>query len=124
MSASVLALAFGGSGRTFDWSLAAAFPYRAVIAGRFDGDNVAEAIRVAAPWGVVSCSRLESAPGRTDHAKVAAFVTNALAAYRTVQIRGQAPNSAWEMTEIEADGDAEFEPVPNLRAGVRRKRNI
>jgi len=69
--------AFGGSGQTFDWSLAAAFPYRAIIAGGLDGHNVAEAIRIAQPWGVDSCSRLESSPGRKDHAKVAAFVENA-----------------------------------------------
>jgi len=68
---------FGGSGQTFDWSLAARFPYRAIIAGGLDGSNVAEAIRIAQPWGVDSCSRLESSPGRKDHAKVAAFVENA-----------------------------------------------
>lgn len=72
--------AFGGSGQTFDWSLAAAFPYRAIIAGGLDGNNVAEAIRIAHPWGVDSCSRLESSPGRKDYAKVAAFVENALQA--------------------------------------------
>ena len=73
--------AFGGSGQTFDWSLAAAFPFRAIVAGGLDGDNVADAIRVARPWGVDSCSRLESAPGVKDRNKVAAFVSNALAAF-------------------------------------------
>jgi len=72
---------FGGSGKTFDWSLAANFPYRALVAGGLDADNVAEAIRIAHPWGVDSCSRLESSPGRKDHAKVAAFIENALAAF-------------------------------------------
>ena len=45
----------GGSGRTFDWSLAADFPRRAIVAGGLDGDNVAEAIRTAKPWGVDAC---------------------------------------------------------------------
>jgi phosphoribosylanthranilate isomerase len=76
--------AFGGSGQSFDWSLAAGFPYRAIIAGGLDAGNVGEAIRVARPWGVDSCSRLESAPGRKDHAKVAAFVENALQALATI----------------------------------------
>jgi phosphoribosylanthranilate isomerase len=74
--------AFGGSGRTFDWSLASGFPYRCIVAGGLDGDNVAEAIRIAHPFGVDSCSRLESGPGRKDHAKVRAFVTNALHSFR------------------------------------------
>lgn len=76
---------FGGSGKTFDWSLAASFPDRAIIAGGLDGGNVAEAIRVANPWGVDSCSRLESGPGRKDHAKVAAFVEASLEAFQIRQ---------------------------------------
>ena len=69
---------FGGSGRTFDWSLAAQFPHRAILAGGLDGSNVAEAIRAARPWGVDACSRLESTPGRKDAWRVRAFVQAAL----------------------------------------------
>jgi phosphoribosylanthranilate isomerase len=69
---------FGGSGRTFDWSLAAAFPRRAILAGGLDHLNVADAIRAARPWGVDACSRLESRPGRKDGARVRAFVEAAL----------------------------------------------
>ncbi len=69
---------FGGSGRTFDWSLAAAFPRRAILAGGLDASNVAEAIRAARPWGVDACSRLESRPGRKDAERVRAFVGAAL----------------------------------------------
>src|SRR5947209_5981877 len=69
---------FGGSGRTFDWSLAAAFPHRAILAGGLDASNVAEAIRAARPWGVDACSRLESQPGRKDAERVRAFVAGAV----------------------------------------------
>ena len=69
---------FGGSGRTFDWSLAAAFPHRVVLAGGLDPLNVAEAIRTARPWGVDACSRLESTPGRKDASRVRAFIQAAL----------------------------------------------
>lgn len=70
----------GGSGRTFDWNLIRGLRHRVVLAGGLDASNVAEAIRTAQPWGVDACSRLESAPGKKDHHKVAAFVTAALAA--------------------------------------------
>lgn len=69
---------FGGSGRTFDWSLAAAFPYRAILAGGLDALNVAAAIRTARPWGVDACSSLESTPGRKDASRVRAFIQAAL----------------------------------------------
>jgi phosphoribosylanthranilate isomerase len=77
--------AFGGSGQTFDWCLAAGFPQRTIIAGGLDASNVSEAIRIANPWGVDSCSRLESSPGKKDHARVAAFVEKAWAAFHTRQ---------------------------------------
>jgi phosphoribosylanthranilate isomerase len=64
----------GGTGRTFDWSLAAGLPGRVILAGGLDAGNVAEAMAAARPWGVDACSRLEREPGRKDHAKVAAFV--------------------------------------------------
>lgn len=66
----------GGTGRTFDWSLAAGLPGRIVLAGGLGPDNVAQAIRAVRPWGVDACSRLESAPGRKDHELVRAFIAN------------------------------------------------
>jgi phosphoribosylanthranilate isomerase len=68
------------SGRTFDWSVAADMRKRIIIAGGLDAGNVAEAIERARPWGVDASSRLESTPGKKDHAKMAAFLKAALAA--------------------------------------------
>jgi len=64
----------GGTGRAFDWTLAAGLPGRIVLAGGLGPDNVGEAIAAAKPWGVDACSRLESSPGIKDPEKVRAFV--------------------------------------------------
>ncbi|MGC4050265.1 MAG: phosphoribosylanthranilate isomerase [Paludibaculum sp.] len=64
----------GGTGKTFDWSLAMNLPGRIVLAGGLGPENVAEAIEQVRPWGVDACSRLEQTPGRKDHEKVSAFV--------------------------------------------------
>ncbi len=67
---------YGGTGATFPWHLAKhAKPYgRVILAGGLDGTNVAEASRIATPWGVDSSSRLEVRPGVKDPDKVASFV--------------------------------------------------
>ncbi|MCC7342434.1 MAG: phosphoribosylanthranilate isomerase [Bryobacterales bacterium] len=65
---------YGGAGLPFDWAAARGIGCRIVIAGGLDAQNVAEAIRLAQPWGVDSCSRLESAPGIKDHGRIHAFV--------------------------------------------------
>jgi|YNPMSStandDraft_1061717.scaffolds.fasta_scaffold14220_5 phosphoribosylanthranilate isomerase len=69
----------GGTGRSFDWRRVAGLKHRIILAGGLDADNVGEAIRTARPWGVDACSRLESAPGKKDHRKLAAFLEAALA---------------------------------------------
>ncbi|MEO5576404.1 MAG: hypothetical protein ABIR67_07995 [Gaiellaceae bacterium] len=56
------------------WERAAAEPGRIVLAGKLAADNVAEAIRRVRPWAVDAASRLESAPGIKDPAKVRAYV--------------------------------------------------
>lgn len=65
---------YGGAGVPFDWAAARGLASRIVIAGGLDASNVGEAITQAQPWGVDSCSRLESAPGIKDHKKIRAFV--------------------------------------------------
>ena len=66
------------NGLAFDWKLAAAVAKKVIIAGGLDGENVKAVIEQAGPWGVDACSRLESAPGRKDHRKMAQFLKAAL----------------------------------------------
>jgi phosphoribosylanthranilate isomerase len=68
---------YGGAGVPFDWARARGLP-NIVLAGGLDASNVREAIMQAHPWGVDACSRLESAPGKKDHRKLAAFLQAAL----------------------------------------------
>lgn len=71
---------YGGSGKSFDWTLAARFPHRVVIAGGLDASNVADAIRIASPSGVDACSRLEASPGKKDPLRVREFIHAAFTA--------------------------------------------
>lgn len=72
---------YGGTGRTFDWRLAAASQRRIIVAGGLDASNVARAIELARPWGVDSCSKIESAPGKKDIRKMTEFLKAAKAAF-------------------------------------------
>jgi phosphoribosylanthranilate isomerase len=69
----------GGSGQTFDWERARGIDRRIVLAGGLDASNVRAAIETVRPWGVDACSRIESAPGRKDRAKMKEFLKAALA---------------------------------------------
>jgi phosphoribosylanthranilate isomerase len=71
------------SGESFDWRNIpgmSRFAGKLILAGGLDAGNVRRAIEQAHPWGVDACSRLESAPGRKDHFKMAEFLKAALAA--------------------------------------------
>jgi phosphoribosylanthranilate isomerase len=71
------------SGESFDWrSIRGGQRYegKLILAGGLDAGNVRQAIEQGRPWGVDACSRLESAPGRKDHFKMAEFLKAALAA--------------------------------------------
>lgn len=71
-----------GSGKVFDWRLAADVPdsVRLILAGGLDPDNVADAIEIVEPWGVDVASGVEAGPGRKDPTKVRRFIANARAA--------------------------------------------
>lgn len=71
---------FGGSGKTFDWRVAAAFKdfgSEFFLAGGLTVENVAEAIREIRPYGVDVCSGVESVKGKKDMKKLEAFIRNA-----------------------------------------------
>jgi phosphoribosylanthranilate isomerase len=71
---------YGGAGHTFDWTQAHNTRHRIIVAGGLDASNVARAISLAQPWGVDSCSRIESSPGKKDHIKMIDFLHAAKAA--------------------------------------------
>ncbi len=69
----------GGTGRTWDWGLAAQRHSKVplILSGGLTPENVAEAVAAVRPWGVDVASGVEAEPGVKDPAKVEAFVTAA-----------------------------------------------
>jgi len=67
----------GGTGRSFDWSLAEGIRRDFVLAGGLGPDNVERAIRQVQPWGVDASSGLEQSSGRKDHGMVTDFISKA-----------------------------------------------
>ena len=70
---------YGGTGESFDWSLAARAATRKpiVLAGGLCPENVAEAVRQVRPYSVDVSSGVEAAPGIKDAARVGAFIAAA-----------------------------------------------
>lgn len=68
--------AYGGTGQTVDWGLAAEAARAApiLLAGGLTPSNVAEAIRLVRPYGVDVSSGVEARPGKKDRMKVNAFI--------------------------------------------------
>jgi phosphoribosylanthranilate isomerase len=66
----------GGTGKTFDWSLARLAAGRAQIflAGGIAPENVAKAIRAGRPYAVDVCSGVEMSPGKKDRARIKALM--------------------------------------------------
>lgn len=70
----------GGTGETFDWSIAKdanALGIRMVLAGGLSPENIADAIAQVSPYAVDACSGVETKPGFKDHDRLKSFVTNA-----------------------------------------------
>ncbi len=71
---------YGGTGQTFDWSLARESSSRngnIYLAGGLNPENVEEAIRIVCPYAVDVASGVESSPGKKDPQKLEAFIRNA-----------------------------------------------
>src|SRR2546422_2736083 len=68
----------GGTGVTIDWDLAAQAQMLGpiILAGGLTPDNVLEAVRQVRPYAVDVTSGVEASPGKKDHVKVRAFITN------------------------------------------------
>lgn len=69
---------WGGTGHTFDWSLAQAFKTRTdkpiILAGGLTPENVAEAVQKVQPYAVDVSSGVEASPGRKDRARLRDFI--------------------------------------------------
>ena len=66
----------GGTGTTFDWSVAKEAKKHGaiIIAGGLTPENIASAIRQTKPFGVDICSGVESRPGRKDPERLDALM--------------------------------------------------
>jgi phosphoribosylanthranilate isomerase len=76
----------GGTGKTFDWNLAATIRTHRplILAGGLAAGNVADAIRTVHPYAVDVCSGVEIAPGKKDRRKLAAFMNEVHRASRDI----------------------------------------
>ena len=76
----------GGTGVAFDWIAAARIfaaelgDRKLIVAGGLNPENVGEAIRSLAPWGVDVASGVEARPGKKDPKKLEAFLRKASSA--------------------------------------------
>ena len=79
--------AFGGSGRTFDWSRVPAPQQRGrplILAGGLDASNVAAAISATRPYAVDVSSGVETEPGVKSESRMREFVTAVRAAEESI----------------------------------------
>jgi phosphoribosylanthranilate isomerase len=68
---------YGGSGKIFDWTVAARtkpLVKKLFLAGGLNSTNVGQAILTVRPYAVDVCSGVESAPGQKDLKKLTAFM--------------------------------------------------
>ncbi len=72
----------GGTGRTWDWQLAAQLRSKVpvILSGGLTPQNVADGIDAVGPWAVDVASGVEAEPGIKDPAKVEAFIAAAAGA--------------------------------------------
>jgi phosphoribosylanthranilate isomerase len=66
---------YGGSGKTFDWSLIpSSLPLPVILSGGLHPGNVAAAVRSLRPWAVDVSSGVERAKGIKDDQKIIEFI--------------------------------------------------
>ena len=77
---------FGGTGKTFDWSVAqkAAVSHKIILAGGLTPENVGEAILTVRPYAVDVASGVESHPGVKDSGKLREFFAEVARANRAL----------------------------------------
>lgn len=80
---------YGGSGQTFEWGRVTNIRVPFLLAGGLDASNVQNAIAIVKPWGVDSCSKLESTSGKKDRQKVREFVEAAQRAFQALAEVGE-----------------------------------
>jgi anthranilate synthase/indole-3-glycerol phosphate synthase/phosphoribosylanthranilate isomerase len=75
----------GGTGKAFDWELAAKLQAQSpiILAGGLNSDNVKDAVIKVKPWCVDVCSGIEypQEKGQKDASKIKAFMANIHAVY-------------------------------------------
>ena len=74
--------AHGGTGETFDWSIAIeakkVLSKPIILAGGLKPENIAQAVKQVRPWGVDVSSGVENAPGKKNIDLVADFIRRAM----------------------------------------------
>ena len=78
---------YGGTGKTFDWSVArkAAAKHKIILAGGLTPENIGEAILTVRPYAVDVASGVESRPGVKDAGKLREFFAEVARANRALR---------------------------------------